>query len=315
MLGIWAYRALTDGARAYSAEYGNEFYAYDSTELVNVSDTLADKGLMTVGDCSKKASKQCCRAAAVRGYVDQDSFNHCIYCNHPDCSELQPTGPITGDPTQNPFEAIGRPPQETHTISPQEILADPRKISAFARAYATDDVIMINGKPVPKKYIKNHDVAEVAKRTGLSLAVAAIAISAAIHGRIYDRGDVTPAQAYDRYAGKYYALNETDYGREFLPPEKVKPKSKAAKPTGVGVAPASNRPPESEDAPIWEYLQNRIGEILSGKPFPTPVVPMPAPTMAPPIEVAPLVVGYARAYFTRGKMAYAVIGYGREFLS
>jgi hypothetical protein len=126
-----------------SSEYAR---AYDVTRVVDVGEHLARQNLMTVDDCSKIASKRCCSAAAVHGFVDLDSFNNCKFCNHPSCDDYQASGPIAGDPTQNPFAAIGTPPQETHITTPQEILAT-HKISEYACAYAGDINTITTGNP------------------------------------------------------------------------------------------------------------------------------------------------------------------------
>ena len=108
------------------AVMGKHYRSYEITRVVDTGEHLAEQGLMTVGDCSKRVSKKCCKAAAVAGgFVDADSFHNCNLCNHPNCDSYELTGPLSqGDPTLSPFDSILTPPSVTHGHSPQETLSN-----------------------------------------------------------------------------------------------------------------------------------------------------------------------------------------------
>jgi len=99
--------------------------SYASTQLV--AEEVPFGGLMDVEQCSKLASKKCCRQAEYEGQVSEDAANACHLCNHPNCDEFQTTGPAI-DPTIPPFQVGSykiKQPESNYAVANQ----------ATARAY------------------------------------------------------------------------------------------------------------------------------------------------------------------------------------
>ena len=61
-------------------------YARSYASTRNVTEEVPSGNYLTVERCARVESEECCKEAAIHGYVTEESFNNCHLCQHPDCT-------------------------------------------------------------------------------------------------------------------------------------------------------------------------------------------------------------------------------------